>query len=149
MKDDNKVIYPELSYEIVGILFDVYNELGFGYQEKYYDDAVAKGLSLKHIGYERQVQYNIQYKNNPIGKARLDFLVEGKIVLELKVGKYFTKQSFDQVNGYLKATNKKLAILAIFTYKGVRFIRILNENNVIDRAEAELEINKVRKIFKY
>lgn len=149
MSHDDKVIYKELSYKIVGILFDVYNELGYGYQEKYYDDAVAKALGLEHIGFKRQVTYNIKYKDNVIGQARLDYLIEEKIVLELKVGKYFTKQSFNQVKGYLKATNKKLAIMAIFTFKGVRFIRILNENNVIDESEAELDIKKIKKLFKY
>ena len=129
MSQEDKVIYKELSYNIVGILFDVSNELGFGCQEKYYDDAVAKALGLKQIKFKRQIPFNIKYKDNIIGKARLDFLIEDKIVLELKVGKYFTKQSFNQVKGYLKATNKKLAIMAIFTFKGVRFIRILNENN--------------------
>ena len=149
MINKDKVIYKELSYEIVGVLFDVYNELGFGYQEKYYDDAVAKGLSLKQIGYERQVPYNIQFKNNTIGKAKLDYLIEDKIILEIKVGKYFTKQSFNQVKGYLKAANKKLAIMAIFTFKGVRFIRILNENNIIKENETELDISKLKKLFKY
>ncbi|MFA5188136.1 MAG: GxxExxY protein [Patescibacteria group bacterium] len=145
----NKVIYPELSYEIVGVLFDVYNELGYGYQEKYYDSAVAKALDLKHIRFKRQVPFDVKYKDNKIGKGILDFLIEDKIVLELKIGKYFTKQSFNQVKGYLKSTNKKLAIMAIFTPKGVRFIRILNENNKISKNETEINLNKVRELFKY
>jgi GxxExxY protein len=149
MYSKNKVIYKELSYKIVGVLFDVFNELGFGYREKYYEEAVARGLKYKGIKFRRQVLFNIKYKNNTIGKARLDFLIEDKIVLEIKVGKYFTKQDFEQIKSYIKATNKKLAILVLFTFKGVRFIRILNENNNIYKNEAGLSLIKIRKLFKY
>ncbi len=149
MPTDNKIIYKELSFEIVGVLFDVYNELGFGYQEKYYDDAVAKGLALRHLNFQRQVSFNVMYRGNIIGKSRLDYVIENKIVLELKVGKYFTKQDFNQVKGYLQTTNMKLAILAIFTFKGVRFIRILNENDKFQEAKVDLDLNKIKKLFKY
>ncbi|MBN1326293.1 GxxExxY protein [Candidatus Falkowbacteria bacterium] len=148
MKKD-KVVYRDLSYKIVGVLFDVYNELGFGYREKYYEEAIAKELKLKGLKFKRQIPIDIRYKNIKIGKARLDFLIEDKIILEIKVGKYFTKQNFEQIKSYIKATNRKLAILVLFTFKGVRFIRILNDNNNIYENEAELPLIKIRELFKY
>lgn len=127
---DNKVIYKELSYLIVGILFEVYNELGYGYQEKFYERAIAKYLQDKNINFRRQVPYKISVKGEVIGSYYLDFLIDNKIILEIKKGDLFSGKNIDQVKGYLKATNLKLAILANFTSKGVKFFRVLNPDNL-------------------
>ncbi|MCG2809760.1 MAG: GxxExxY protein [Candidatus Portnoybacteria bacterium] len=50
-QNTNKVIYKRLSYKIVGVLFDVYNELGYGYQEKYYEKAIEKYFIAEKVGY--------------------------------------------------------------------------------------------------
>lgn len=65
-----------------------------------------------------------------IKKSRnyLDFLVEDKIVLEIKKGNYYSKKNIEQVKQYLKVTNLKLAILANFTPSGVKFLRVLNSD---------------------
>ena len=123
---EDKVIYKELSYKIVGILFEVYNDLGYGYQEKYYERAVRECFKEANINFENQVMYNVKFKDAEIGKYFLDFLVEDKIVLELKKGNHFPKRNIEQVKGYLKITGKKLAILANFTANDVKFLRILN-----------------------
>lgn len=60
----------------------------------------------------------------------MDFLVENKIVLEIKKGSYFSKRNIEQVKDYLKATGMKLAILANFTPHGVKFFRVLNSANL-------------------
>jgi GxxExxY protein len=129
-KDRNKVIYKELSYDIVGILFEVYNELGYGLREKHYENAISNILMAKKIKFKRQVPYNICFKGKNIGKCFLDFLVEGKIVLEIKQGNYFSRKHIKQVKEYLKITGKKLAILANYTSNGVKFIRVLNPSNL-------------------
>ncbi len=126
---DDKVIYKQLSYEIVGILFDVYNDLGYGYQEKYYERALAKYLKIKNIEYQTQAPFKIRIKGEIIGTYYLDMIIKDKIVLEIKKGNYFSRQNIAQVNGYLKATGLKLAILANFTPHGLRFIRLLNLPN--------------------
>lgn len=123
---EGKVIYKELSFQIVGILFEVYNELGYGYQEKYYEKAIAQSFAERKIKFKRQAPFKIKFKGNVIGRNYLDFLVDGKIVLEIKKGNYFPKRNIEQVKQYLKLTKLKLAILANFTSNGVKFIRILN-----------------------
>ena len=123
-----KVIYKDLSYRIVGILFEVYNELGYGYQEKYYQRAIENSLKGNNIKFESQAAFKIRYKGKGIGRYFLDFLIEDKIVLEIKKGKHFSKNNLEQIKGYLKVTNKKLAILANFTPDGVKFYRMLNIN---------------------
>ena len=125
----NKVIHKDLSYKIVGVLFDVYNDLGYGYQEKYYDRAVGKYFLAAKLKFKRQVPFKIAAKGDVVGRYYLDFIVEDKIVLEIKRGNYFSKRNIEQVKGYLKVTGLKLAILANFTPSGVKFFRVLNPNN--------------------
>ncbi len=122
----DKVVYKELSYQIVGILFDVYNELGYGHPEKYYQRAIEKALKSSKINYKSQAGCKLVYKGSEIGRYYLDFLIEEKIVLEIKKSGYYSKKNIEQVKGYLEATNMKLAILANFTPSGVKFLRILN-----------------------
>ncbi len=120
------LIYPELSYKIIGILFDVYNQLGYGYQEKYYENATAVALKFAGLNYKEQFPVPLKFKNEKIGNYFLDFLIDDKIVLELKRGERVAKSNIDQIYAYLKATGLKLGILAQFTPSGIKFRRILN-----------------------
>lgn len=81
---------------------------------------------MNKVKYKQQVPYKLTFKGEVVGKYYLDFLVEDKIVLELKKGNYFSKRNIEQVKEYLRATDMKLAILANFTQNGVKFLRILN-----------------------
>ena len=69
------LIYPNFSYKVVGILYDVYNELGFGYQEKYYQRAVAIAFRKNKIKYKEQVKVSLKYSDSSIGYYFLDFMV--------------------------------------------------------------------------
>lgn len=124
-----EILYKELSYQIVGILFEVYNELGYGHPERYYERAIEEALKLKGLNFERQKYFSLTFKGRVVGKYYLDFLIEGKIVLELKKGNYFSKRNIEQIKGYLQATGLKLAILANFTPTGVKTFRLLNPKN--------------------
>jgi len=121
-----KIIYPELSYRIMGIVFEVFNDLGYGYLEKYYQKALEVVFRIKGIKFKSQCPYKIIYKGIIIGRNFIDFIIEDIIVLEIKKGDRFSKKYFDQVNNYLKVTGIKLAILIHFTSSGVKFKRILN-----------------------
>ncbi len=123
---DSKVIYPELSYKIVGILYSVSNDLGYGYQEKYYQRALEAAFKDNGVKFKSQLCVKLKYKNQYIGFYLADFLIEDKMILEIKVGDHFSPQYISQTSAYLKATKLKLAILANFTSKGIVFKRILN-----------------------
>jgi len=123
---EEKVVYKELSYKIMGAVFEVFRELGYGFKERYYEDAIAKEFENKGIKFKRQVPHKLTYKDEIIGNYRFDFLVEGKIVVELKRGDFFSRSNITQALQYLKASNLKLAILINITSKGVKFKRILN-----------------------
>lgn len=122
----DKVIYKELSYKIVGTIFEVFRELGYGFKERYYEDAIAKEFRNNNIKFRRQIPCKLMYKGEAIGNYRFDFLIEDKIVVELKRGDYFSKNNITQALQYLKASNLKLAILVNITNEGVKFKRILN-----------------------
>ncbi|HOK35553.1 MAG TPA: GxxExxY protein [Candidatus Pacearchaeota archaeon] len=120
------LIYPELSYQIIGILFEVYNQLGSGYHEKYYQKAVALQLKKNKISFKEQVYTPLTFKGEIIGKNFLDFLIEDKVILEIKKGDRFSKKHIEQILNYLKTTNLNLGILANFGSKDLKFKRIVN-----------------------
>ncbi|OGF26699.1 hypothetical protein A2242_01885 [Candidatus Falkowbacteria bacterium RIFOXYA2_FULL_47_9] len=120
------VVYPQLSYKIVGVLFEVYNKFGYGYKEKTYEKMISRYFADVAIPFATQVPYHLRINGEIIGKYYLDFLVENRIILEIKQGNYFAKQNINQVNSYLKVTGLQLAILANFTPHGIKFMRLLN-----------------------
>ena len=122
----DKVIYKELSYNIIGSVFEVFKEMGYGFKERYYEDAIAKEFIRKNIKYKRQIPYKLMYKGEIIGMYRFDFLVEDKIILELKRVDYYSKSNITQALQYLKTSKLKLAILINITSNGAKFKRILN-----------------------
>ena len=124
LKED--LLYPELSYQIVGILFEVSNAMGIGFQEKYYQKAIAALLKKLGIKFKEQVVVELKINNEVVGKGIIDFIIDEKIILEIKKGDRFLKQNIDQVFGYLKMSDLKLGILANFTSKGLIFKRIVN-----------------------
>ena len=110
----------------MSVMFAVYNELGFGYKEKYYQKAIEIALKKAEISFKPQCPYKIRYKDEIIGRYYMDFVVEDKIVLKLKAGNYFVKGNINQTLGYSIATNLKLGILVNFTREGIKYKRILN-----------------------
>ena len=120
------LIHPQLSYKIVGALFEVFKQLGSGLEEKHYQRAVAAELKRIGLSFREQVYLSLKYKEEKIGSYYLDFLIENQVVLELKKNSGTSKQNIDQVNDYLQAYGLSLGIIANFTREGVRFKRIVN-----------------------
>ncbi|HET6990881.1 MAG TPA: GxxExxY protein [Bacteroidia bacterium] len=120
------VIHPELSYKIIGCAFEVYNQIGPGFQEKIYQRALREAFNLKELKFKEQVFYDIKFNKTRVGRGFMDFLVDEKIVVEIKRGNFFSKTDIDQVIQYLKMSNLELGILIRFTDEAVRYKRILN-----------------------
>jgi len=106
MKD--RVIYRELSYRIMQAVFKVHNTLGPGFVENVYEEALAYELETRDILFERQKKVTVRYKGRVAGTHRLDFVVDGKIALELKAGSTLTDVFKQQTLSYLKATGLRL-----------------------------------------
>lgn len=122
------LIYPDLSYKLVGLAYNVFNELGQGHLEKIYQKAYAKELKEASIEFKEQAPYQVIYKEEVIGNNYLDFLIEDKVIIELKRSDFYSKKYIDQVSNYIKVSNLQLAILINFTSNGVRIKRIVNES---------------------
>lgn len=120
------LIYPELSYKLVGLAYTVFNELGHGHLEKVYQKAYAKELKDAGIAFKEQVSYKVIYKEEVIGNNYLDFLIDDIVIIELKRNDFYSKKYIDQVSNYLKVSEMKLALLINFTSYGVRCKRIVN-----------------------
>lgn len=123
-----KLVYPELSYKIIGIAFKVFNDLGYGHQEKYFQRAMAMEFTKEGIKYEREKEIKLNYQGECIGKYFIDFVIENKILLELKILPYLKHVHIKRALEYLNEAKLKLAILIYFTRDGVRYRRIINPN---------------------
>ena len=120
------MVEKELSYKIVGILFEVHTKLGDSYQEKYYQRAVEKLLKREGLNYQKELKVDLMLDDEKIGIYFLDFLIEDRIVLELKAKYKFHPNDFKQVMAYLRRTGKELGILANFKANKLDYRRILN-----------------------
>jgi len=107
-------LYEELTYKLRGIFFEVYNKLGPGLPEKVYQKSVIYELQKDNISYETEKGINIKYKDINVGKQRLDLVVDGKIIIEVKATDNMHSLFEKQTIAYLKASDYKLALLVNF-----------------------------------
>jgi len=121
-----ELIYPELSYIMMGILFEVHNKLGTKYQEKHYQRAIEIKLKELKISYQKEAKVDINFGKEKIGKLFVDFVVDNKIVLEIKKIPKITEDHIKQVLRYLNTLNLKLGIIANFQHQKLEYIRVLN-----------------------
>lgn len=123
------ILYPELSYKIVGVLYSVHNQMGSGFLERYYQKGIASELRKNQINFKEQVKVDLVLNGEVIASGVVDFIIEDKIILEIKQGNSFLKTNIDQLNSYLKMSKLQLGILVNFTSRGLLFKRIVNINN--------------------
>jgi len=121
-----KIIYKDLGYILNGIFFEVYNQLGYGHREKAYCQAIIECLKRDNINFIYQFKIPLIFYKKEIGKRYLDFLIDDKIVIEVKTGNKATDKEFRQIKEYIKLTNYKLGLLVVFREKEVKIYRVLN-----------------------
>jgi GxxExxY protein len=124
MKD--KIFYPDLSYKINGILYKVHNRLGRYCNEKQYGDMIEELLKKEGINFEREKILPKMFEEEKEGRNKVDFLIEEKIVLEIKVKTIIEKSDYYQIMRYLKILNKKLGLLVNFRNRYLRVKRVIN-----------------------
>ena len=104
----------ELTGAVIGAAIEVHRLLGAGFLESVYESALAVELRAREISFERQKSIPVTYKGNLVGENILDFLIEDKLVVELKAVSNLTSLHEAQVLSYLKASNCNLALLINF-----------------------------------
>ncbi len=111
----NGVLFKEESYKIIGCCLEVYNELGPGFLEVVYKDALEVEFQLNNIPYSREKVFEIKYKGRLLPRRyQADFVVYEQIILEVKHIKSLSGDNLAQTLNYLKVTGLKLGILANF-----------------------------------
>lgn len=126
INDNEKIIYKELSFKINRVLFDVHNELGRYANEKQICDLIEKILKEKQINYVREFSPQLLENGEKIKRNRFDFLIENKIVLEIKCKSFLTREDYYQLRRYLSSINLKLGVLVNFRDERLHPKRILN-----------------------
>ena len=108
------MMYKDLTYQIIGAAMEVHSKMGVGFQEVVYQRALALALNKRGIFNQREVEVFIYYDDINIGKRRIDFLVEEKILLEIKVARELDDIHLAQVINYLEVYQLPLALLISF-----------------------------------
>jgi GxxExxY protein len=113
----NKVddfLYEDLSYKIRGCVFTVYNNLGFGHKENIYQKALALEFKNNLLNFTAEESLPIIYQNKKIGIYKPDFIIDKKIIIEIKSVPFMPKSYETQLTYYLKGTNYKLGFIINF-----------------------------------
>ena len=119
--------YKDITEKIIGASFEVHKFLGNGFQELIYQRALAWELAEAGLSYSREIEQEIFYKEllEPIGTRRADFVVEGKVLVELKAIIELEDVHLAQVLNYLKAYRLEVGLLINFGSKSLTFKRLV------------------------
>ncbi len=120
------LIFPELSYRILGCAYKVHNQLGGGLKEDVYQKALACEFKNQSVRFTEQYPVPIEYSGEIIKKKRCDFVVEDLIAVEIKSGTRIKYKDFKQAEEYIKQLNLKLGLQIVFGRENVTHKRILN-----------------------
>ena len=122
----SELILKEESYELIGLCMEVLAELGMGFREIVYKDALEYEFKLKGISYVREKRYEIKYKTIILPHAyNADFIVYNSIILEVKSTSLIVNNFVKQTINYLKASGLKLGIIANFGEKSFTSKRVV------------------------
>ncbi len=122
----SELIYKEESYAIIGKCIEVHNQLGHGFAEIIYKDALQIEFNEDRIIFEREKEYDVVYKGHILPrKYYADFVVFDKIILEVKCVAVLTDEHYSQVINYLKVSGNKLGLLINFSRNKLETKRII------------------------
>ena len=127
-------IFPhqDLTKALIGIYYDVYNELGYGFLEKVYHNAFQIELRLRGYEFDSQKKLNVFYKKENVGDYVPDIIVNNAVIIELKCVEYMLESHEAQLINYLKATDCDVGLLLNFG-KEPQFIRKIFTNDLKKR----------------
>jgi len=125
------LLLKQESYNIIGAAMTVHSELGCGFLEAVYQEALEEELKTKRIPYEREKQLDIVYKQKRLKKSyQADFLCNNNLIIELKAVNCLDNIHQAQLINYLKITNIRLGILINFGRKSLEYKRVINTKHI-------------------
>jgi GxxExxY protein len=120
------LVYEEETYKIIGACIEVHKNLGNGFLEAVYQEALEKEMELQNIPYEREKFIRINYKNIQLKKYyKTDFICFNKVVLELKALSCLSNDNDAQLLNYLKASGYKVGLLINFGKRSLEHKRFI------------------------
>lgn len=122
---NTEYLYKDLTYKIIGCLYEVHKELGSVHKEIIYHKALALELKNRNISFTEEKAIDVRYKGIRIGIYKPDFIIDDKVILEIKVVPVLTKAIQDQVYYYVRGTKYKLVLLANFGTSKVGVKRLI------------------------
>ena len=123
--------YPlsDLTAKIIKCAIEVHRHLGNGFQEVIYQRALAFEFNLQNIPFEREFEMPLFYKGEQIGTRRVDFFVEGKVMVEIKAVIQLEEVHLAQAINYLEAYKMEVGLLINFGSKSLEFKRVMNKKS--------------------
>lgn len=121
----SELLYKDLTYKLRGIFFDVQNDLGTKFQEKHYCRALEMKFKEAGVGYKREVPIRVKYQGELLGIFKADFIIEDKIILEIKTTDRITADNVKQIIRYLESTEIKLGLIVNFRIRPLQIKRIV------------------------
>jgi GxxExxY protein len=112
--DERRYKYSKLTEQIIGVFYEVYNELGFGFLEKVYEEAMALALKERGIDFQQQVPIPVWFHGQTIGSYDADLIVSGVVLVELKACKALEPAHEAQLLHYLRSTEIEVGLLLNF-----------------------------------
>ena len=122
---ESDLLHSNITRQIIGAAMEVHSNLGSGFLESVYEEALAIELDLRRISYERQKGINIFYKEKQAKQFICDFLIERLVLVELKAIREITAIEEAQLLNYLKATGIKLGLLINFGQSSLKYKRLV------------------------
>ena len=122
--------YSDITKKIIGCAMKVHSSLGNGFQEVIYQRALAIEMSKNGLSFEREMEMGIYYDNEHIGTRRVDFFVEGKVMVELKALVNLEKVHLAQALNYLEAYRIDVGLLINFGAPSLQFKRLTIERKL-------------------
>ena len=117
--------HRDITEQIIGASFEVFRELGYGFLERVYQQAMKVELELRGLNAEIEADIQVQYKNHVVGNYRADIVVNGCILVELKVSPAIDSRDEAQLLNELKATGIKIGLLLNFGKQKAEFKRFV------------------------
>ena len=126
----NNYIYSDITGKIIGAAMKVHSTLGNGFQEVIYQRTLAIEMRTQGLVFQRELEMPIHYSGEEIGTRRVDFLVENKVLVELKAITGLEDVHMAQAINYLEAYHLEVGLLLNFGAKSLEFRRLLNSKKI-------------------
>jgi GxxExxY protein len=128
-KQDSKLLHSELTEKILGVYYEVYNEIGHGFLESVYNNCMCLALTKVGMSFRRGFPVPVYFRGQDVGQFKADLVVDGSVLIELKAVQNLDRTHEAQIMNYLRATELEVGLLLNFGSPKPQFRRIIFENS--------------------